>query len=95
LFHYPEWDDLPTSLTKSSHMLLDAAATKSDYLLEAAFENDYVNEQEPHESQMTTKPLPVRQTEAKHLFLCKKLEEALAHCRTLAFLINYRCFCFE
>ena len=89
LFHYPEWtwDDLPTSLTKSSHMLLDADATKIADLPEAAFENDNMSDPEPRESQMTTNPLPVRQTEAKHIYsLQKQLEEALAHCRTLAFL---------
>ena len=46
-----------------------------------------MSDPEPHESQMTTNPLPVRQTEAKHIYsLQKHLQEALAHCRKLAFL---------
>jgi len=75
---------LPTSLTKSSHMLLDADATKVD---DTVFENDHMNDQEPHESQMITNPLPVRQTEARHIYsLQKQLEETFAHYRTMAFL---------
>ena len=68
-------------------MLLDADAAKINDLPETAFENDNMSDPEPRESQMTTNPLPVRQTEAKHIYsLQKQLEEALAHCRTLAFL---------
>ena len=92
LFHFPEWtwDDLPTSLTESSHMLLDSEVAKEDGDLDLPLtvsECDFVNDQDSHESQLTTNPLPVTQSNAKHIYsLQKKLEEALAQCRTLAFL---------
>lgn len=76
-------------MTQSPHILLDTSGTNSiEEPPSTSPENaGCVPENVPYESCKITNPIPIAQTDSKHLsFLQKKLEEMLAQCRTLTFL---------
>ena len=100
--HYPSWswDDLPATLTSSSHLTLDhEASTEVQYKLTSKIYNETgmfhdvaetnASLESPYTPTQPTTPLPIRTSDGRQVYrLQKNIEETLGQCRTLAFLTN-------
>ena len=96
--HYPtwSWDDLPATVTTSSHLTLDhETTTQVQQGLTPKICNETEMFQDVNEASVsldtsstppTTTPLPIRICDGRQVYrLQKKIEETLGQCRTLAF----------
>ena len=78
-YHCPmwKWNNLPVSLTPSSHILLDASATKNiEEQQVTSSDDDYFLKNNLYESYEITNPNPINLPDSKKVYsLQKKLEQ--------------------